>query len=335
MYNYKVYDKTWAIKFTISPAKIKNDVSFSANINGMQGQLSLKLKENFDYSGISATDIIKIYKGFTLIYTGIVQNIKRIITNSYEEVEYPLLWIGTLLTYLLFKSSWNYSFTKNQDPSQTAKDIIDYVSSIYPWLLNYDTGSIPAYGSSISIDFANINCFEALKKVATATWYWFFIDKDGKVYFKVKNISTINHKLTVWKDIEEIQLEENSESLANKLRVNYSWWSSSSYEDSVSQTSYWLREVFQSQTSLDLNGANSFWNSYILTNKNPIKKTKIILNKNYNLESIKIWDVIKVNNFAYFISWLQIVSYNYTSDKLEIWLENQSFLWSEIKNLIS
>jgi hypothetical protein len=333
MYNFKVYDKNWTLKFTISPKKVKSDISFSANINWWQWQLMLKLRENFSYNSIINSDIIKIYKGLALIYAWLVQNIVRNITNSFEEVEYPILWLWTLLNYLLYKDLGNYSFTKNQDPSQTVKDIVDYIDTIYPGILSYDLSSIDTYWSSISIDFANITCFEAIRKVATATWYRFFIDKDWKVYFKQKS-TTVNHNFTVWKDIEQIQVEENSESLANKLRVNYKAWYSP-YEDATSQTNYWLHEVFQSQTSLDLAWSDSFWNSYIATNKNPIKKTKIVLNKNYDLESIKIWDVIKVNNFSYSISWLQVVSYNYNWDKLEIWLENQSFFWNEIKNLIS
>jgi len=321
MFNYKVYNLSWTYKFTINIKDIKNLISFTANENWGQWQCKLLLNYNFETTTIVNTDIIHIYKDTTLIYTWIVQDVFRKINNNFEEIELPLLWLWTLPTYLLYKDSWNYVFSKNQDPSQTIKDIIDYINTIYTagWL-SYDVWSIETYWTTVDIDFDYDNCLEALIKCIETTNFKFFIDRDWKVYFKSKPVSA-THTLTVWKDIEQINLEEDSENLINKLLLEYKSWILP-YEDIASQGNYWLKEKYLSKTDLiDIASADEFWNNYIELYKNPINKTSIILNKNFNLENIKVWDTIKVKNFNYIINNLQIVKYSYTIDKIKLELE--------------
>lgn len=330
MFNYKVYWLDWAYKFTINEKTIKSDINFTANENSWQWQLRLLMDLNFENNQIINTDIIKIYKETILIYTWIVQDVFRKINNNFEEIELPLLWLWTISTYILYQDTWNYSFNKNQDPSQTIKDIIDYINTVYTagWL-SYDT-SIETYWTSVSIDFENDTCFKALKKCIEATDFKLFIDKDWKVYFKSKPVNVI-HKITVWKDIEQINLEEDSEKLVNKLILKRKSWTTN-YENTTSQTNYWLKEKYLSKSDLaDIWSANEFWNNYITENKDPKQKTKIILNKNYDLESIKILDTIKVLNFNYLIDNLQVVKYSYSVDKISLELETFDSFWKEIK----
>lgn len=329
MYNIKIYEIDWTYKFTLNLKKLKNELSFTANTKSWQWQAVLNLDLDFDYSQINTTDIIKVYLDTILIYTWIVQNIYRKITNNYQEIELPLLWLWTLTNYLLYKDTWVYEFTKTQDPADTIRDIIDYVNTIYPNWLFYDWTSIIDYWTSFWIDFENETCFSALQKVTDTTNYYLFIDKDWKVYFKPKE-STPTHKLTVWKDVESISFQEDSEKLVNKLVLEYKTWTKT-YEDATSQTTYWIRELYLVKTDLvDVTSADEFWDNYILENKNPINKTQIVVNKNFNIESIKINDTIIVKNFSFDIDNLIIVKYSYTNDKIKIDLEEFDSFWKEL-----
>lgn len=330
MFNYKVYDISWAYKFTINIDTIKNLIKFTGNINSWQWQCTLRLDYKFDNTQIVNTDVIKIFKSDVLIYTWIVQDIFRNITNSYEEIELPLLWLGTLGTYILYRDGWSGEFNKTQDPADTIKEIIDYINATYTGVwLNYDITSIEDYWSSVSLDFDYDNCFEALQKCIEITDFWFFIDKDWKVYFQSKP-STATHTLTVWKDIESITYEEDSENLVNKLRLVYSD-GNKTYEDVTSQTTYWLREINLNESDIVwVTSADIFWANYINTNKDPIQQVRITVNKNFDIESIKVLDTIRVLNFDFTINNLQVVKYSYDVDKLSIDLENFDSFGKEI-----
>lgn len=321
MFNYKVYNLSWVYKFTINIKDVKNLPSFTANESGWQGECKLLLNYNFETTTIENTDIIHIYKDTSLLYTWIVQDVFRKITNNSEEVELPLLWLWTLPTYLLYKDTWSYVFSKNQDPSVIIKNIIDYINTTYTaWWLNYDVWSIETYWTVVDIDFDHDTCLDAIKKCIATTDFKLFIDKDWKVYFKSKPVSA-THILIVWKDVEQINLEEDSEKLVNRLILKRKSWTTI-YEDTTSQTNYWLKELYLEKTDLaDSVSANEFWNNYISTYKNPINKTSIRINNNFTLENIKVSDTIQVKNFNYIINNLQIVKYSYTIDKMKLELE--------------
>lgn len=327
---YKLYDKAWTYKQTINKLDIKSDISFSSNENWGQGQLRLRLNYSFDSSTISATDIIKIYDKDVLIYTWIVWKVTRKITNSYDEITVPILWLNILTSFILFKDTWNYIFSKNQEPATTIKEIIDYINSIYTagWL-SYTWSTIIDYWTSINIDFENDTCQNALIKCIEATDQKLFIDKSWVVYFNSKPV-TPTHQLTVWKDIEEIIVDEDSENIVNTLILERKSWITP-YTDPTSIATYWLREKYISKTDLvDIWSANEFWANYIAENKNPVIKTKIVVNKNYDLKTLKVLDTIKVNNFKYLINNLQIVKLNYTTDKVILELETFDSFWKEI-----
>lgn len=320
MFNYKVYQNDGTFKFTINPKSVKSDVNFSANENGGQGQLSLSLDYTFENWDINNSDFIQIRKGINLIYTWVCQKVNRTITSDIQEINIPLLWLWTMPGYLLFYDAWYYVFTKNQDPAQTIKDIITWINSIYTWnWLNYDASSIPDYWSSQSFDFNYTNCLDAINTVAERIGWSWFIDKDGKVYFKPKN-ATSSHNLTVWKDIEQIKLSQDSEKLTNVLRLKYDSWVNV-YTDATSWGIYWRRQIYIDKSDLTSAQADTFGNAYISDNKDPINKTTILLNKNYDIESIKILENITVKNFNYSINNLKIVKYQYSVDRLLIELE--------------
>ena len=329
-FTFKVYNINNSYKFTINENDVKSNVVFTANNDSWQWQYQLLLNYSFENSTITNTDVIRVYRDTVLVYTWICQDVVRTITNDYEQINIPLLWLWTLPTYILYKDWWSYDFNKTQDPSQTVRDIIDYINSVYiGWLLTYNVSSIEDYWTNVSIDFENKDCLSALKECVNTTNFNLFIDKDWVVYFKSKP-STATHKLTVAKDIEKINIEEDSEKLYNRLILKHKSWTTT-YENITSQTNYWLKEIFiDDQWLADQWTADEFWNNYILLNKDPISKTNIIINNNFDIDTIKVWDTIDVRNFNFSITNLLIVKYAYNTDKMTIYLEDFDSFWKEL-----
>jgi hypothetical protein len=169
--------------------------------------VDLLLNYNFEYDQIDFEDVIQIFYKSELLYTWIVWNITRRITNNFQEIEIPLLWFASLFEIVWFKQGWfkqgwSYVFNKNQDPAQTLKDIIDVVNLHYNY---FDYTQVENFGSSVSIDFNKKTCLWAINDVIKTIDRVLFVDRDWKVYFKDKPV-TPTHLFTVWKDIENIEL---------------------------------------------------------------------------------------------------------------------------------
>lgn len=76
------------------------------------------------------------------------------------------------------------------------------------------------YGSSLTISFSYEKCLDSLKKTVALTDYWWTISGTGKLYFQPKSAGT-THYLTFGKDIDSIEIEENSEKIVNEYFLDY------------------------------------------------------------------------------------------------------------------
>jgi hypothetical protein len=80
------------------------------------------------------------------------------------------------------------------------------------------------------------------------------------------------------------------------LYVYYDGWFSHS-QDIPSQTIYWPVERYIEDTSLqDEDSGDERLAVEIAISKNPKYKTIVTVNSNYSLESINIWDTIRIKN---------------------------------------
>jgi hypothetical protein len=92
-YNIKVYNLAGAYLRTFSPASIMNEVSFTSQINGGQGEFRALINIPFASTLITYNNIIKIYESDEInpngrqIYTGIVGSLKRITEDGKEYIE--------------------------------------------------------------------------------------------------------------------------------------------------------------------------------------------------------------------------------------------------------
>lgn len=76
------------------------------------------------------------------------------------------------------------------------------------------------YGSSLTVSFSYEKCLDSLKKTVALTDYWWTINGTGKLYFQPKSAGT-THYLTFGKDIDSLEIEENSEKIVNEYFLDY------------------------------------------------------------------------------------------------------------------
>ena len=156
-YEFKVYWLDWTFKKTLNWDKLKSNISFNSSINWTQWQCNIEL--NFwvnDILWFNSSDIIKIYSyddwfpSWKLIYTWQIQIIWKNYLSDTQNITLTVFWLWVLLNNLIFQSWWSQTFSKNQDPAQTVRDIINYFNTIYTWnWLNYTATSIINYWSNI------------------------------------------------------------------------------------------------------------------------------------------------------------------------------------------
>jgi len=332
-YQTKIYSISWTLKATINPKMILNAISFSANINWWQWELRLDLGFDYDYSWISYWDIVKVYvtdKNHThdLIYTGAITQIQRKYSWNFQWISIVAIWLFAFMTRVFFKDWSNYAFSKNQDPAQTIKDIVDYFNSVYTAGFFSYTG-VANYGSNINIAFDYNKCNDAIKEVQKATdSFYFYIWSDWNVIYKEKDW-VVTHKFTLEKDVLSLNSNENIESLANNVFVEYSWGVANK-SDATSQSSYWLIETKINSQANDSASANIYAQDYLDQNKDFKKETTLVINSKYDIETIKPWDYIKLQNTKYWIDWVQILKTQYTFDKVVCYLDKYSSLSQEI-----
>lgn len=328
-FTIKTYDKTWvSFKHGIILSKMLNAPQFEQNINGWQWEMVLKLAYSFDDISFLQWDVIRVSeydeqdKIWSLIYTWVISIINRVSITNEEYIELTCLWLWTLLNDVIVYLGSSYVPTLTQDPALTIKAIIDYFNTKYGGnLISYSWGNIDNFWTTISISYDHTNCFEAIKKIAEATSFRWYIDQYGQFYFKAVPTTT-THNFTFKKDVESIELKEDFEWIVNSVRVERYWWNFVLYTDVTSISTYGLKEATEHRTDLqDLTSQNSYGNSYIASNKNPKRNLQLTINSNYNIETIKPWDTITVHDVWYNISIVQVLKTSYVVDKIQLYLD--------------
>lgn len=359
-FEIKVYWIDWTFKNTLKWSERITDISFTSQINWWQGESTIELNKPLEDTTYSSWDFARvyvfndIYPNWYLIYTWIIQRIERKFQNWNEYISLICLWLASLLNFV------QYNATKNQDPWQTLKDIIDFFNTKYSWnWIKYDWWFINNYWSNINITFTNQNCFESINNLVKTTNFWWYIRADWQVYFKAYPIKP-NHYTTAWKDLESLNIQEDSERIYNKVYVKYNWWNSV-YQDNTSISTYWLKEIYKDQSSTlnNLASADIYWNTFLNQNKDPKQKITMVVNDYFKtigytlwddtniwndldiwedyswinwIEHLNPWDTITVRNLNYSIQNKQINKVNYQVDRVSIELSEFDTLWKEILN---
>jgi hypothetical protein len=238
-----------------------------------------------------------------------------------------------MLSWILYDSSGSYSFSKNQDPSATIKDVIDRFLIKYPGLISYTGSTAETSGTTANISFAYNKAIDAIKRATDTipTWWW-SIDGEAKLQLHPKTgaIGQIHHKLDMGTDVTEINVEENLEKLINKYVIDYTGGTVTS-QDTPSQTLYGIREAYDSKTEYtNSTTAQAYADAYTLKNKTPTRRITLIISNEYDFETIRPGDLVTIRNLDYNISSLQITKTEYNPDKMKIELEDILSLAKEV-----
>lgn len=328
-YQIKVYSKSNAYLSTINQIDIISNISFQNNINSWQWNITIKINKPFDNATYTQWNIIRItlfdddYPTGKQVYFWFINSINRTQTITSQYIELSCVGIFWLLNDILFDNSWKV-FTINDDPANIIKLVIDYFNSQYSWsLISYSWWHISNFWSSINLSFSYTTCFSAIQNVVNATNFRWNIDEDWQFYFQQKPAS-VSHTLTNQINVEQVVIRDDIQEIVNKLYLERNWWTVVIYQDAWSQSTYWIKETKETQTDIqDLASQDIRWNNYISTHKDSIKETTIIVNSKYPFEWIKPWQTIKILNFKYLISWLQVLAVNYSPQRVSLTLEKK------------
>ena len=331
-YEIKVHDKAWEYKTTINPNLVMSDINFTENINGGQWQLKLSLALWFWDNTFQGWEIVKVilynerYKEWKPLYCGFVSQISRVYDINKWYIQITCLWIASLLNSILFP--WNYTGTVEE----ILTEIISTFNDNYSWNL-ISIWQIDEYSENISLNFdQDITCTKAINEIRKITNFCRFIDPEWKFYFRERFTQT-NHIVANQQVVENMNLNYNIESVVNKLYVQRKDWTVKLYQDTASQNAYWIKETFSRQDSIvDELTQDEFWSNYLVQNSNPKNASTIVINKQYDIESVNPWDTITVVNSEYSIKNLLIEKISYTPTKITLTLEENESLWGIISD---
>lgn len=331
-YDIKVYDKTWVYQQTINPNVVMNDINFSENVNWWQWQISLNLALSFWDTTFHWWEIIKVilynerYKQGKQIYMWYVTQISRKYDANKWYISIVCLWIASLLNAILF--SWSYSWTVEY----VLNAIISEFNNNYSWNL-ITVWQIDSYSENISVSFdGNTTCAKAINTVNNIANYYWFIDSEWMFYFRQKWTQT-NHIVANQQVVESMDLKYDIEQITNKIYVERKDWTVNVYQDTNSQNLFGIKEKYSKQQNIvDETTQAEYWNNYLDQYSTPKNASTIVINAEYDIESIVPWDTVTVVNSEYSIKNLLIEKIKYTPTKITLTLEESETLRSVISD---
>lgn len=330
-YDIKTYNKDGTFKTTINPNCVMNDISFSENVNGGQGQLTLNLALSFGDNSFQWWDLIKVvlfnerYKQGKQIYFGYISQITRKYDANKGYIVLTCLWIASLLNKIVFSGSYAWTITN------ILTQIINQFNSNYSGLISIE--KIDDYPESVSVDFdKSTTCQKAINMLAETANYYRFIDSEWKFFFREKLTQT-NHIVSNQHSVETMSLNYSFENIVNKLYLERDWGTVATYQDATSQNNYWIKEKYIIESSIaNQTTQDEFGNNYIAQYKDPKNASTIVINTEYDIESIVPWDTISVVNTEYNVKNLLIEKIQYTPIRITLTLEENETLRDVINN---
>lgn len=354
MYQIKHYDKDKTLIQTINPRIVKNEVSFTKQINWWLWQFSLSLALPITNDDYTEWDLIEVYstinKVRNLIYVWYIEEIIREI-STYEEIRLKINGLASLFKRIIYNVAWNYSPTLSWDPFTLVSDIITFINTKY----NYFTVEGSLTWASVSYSANYTDCYSLITNLnnVASNYYWFL--DNYTLIFKAKP-STAEHTFTVKKDLVELTIEEDAIWIVNSLILTYATWTKT-YQDATSISTYWIREKNVTDTNIwNVTSADIYWAKYLAENKDPKKQTSIVVsdkfsswilvlsdfNQNLNtytlnisdykyrtIENLKPWESCKIRNLKKQLSDnLIIQKITYNRDNIIVDLERfENFIW--------
>lgn len=257
-----------------------------------------------DAGGINEFDLVKVYAANesnpagALVFQGNIAEIRAIYAKDADHVELRVVPIDALLTNAFFKdgSSFVYSYAA-VDIDAIFADVIAHANAVHGAFFTTDL-DVP--GKSMTLDFVRQKHSEVLTKAGLLLdpdWYW-RIDAAGLVKLSQYNDATPDHKLTLGKDVDRIELIRSIMDVENGYVLEWGGTPTEAYyEDTTSKTDFGVREATDADTTIGDSGtADAKGDGFIGANKDPRTKTLIVVNATYAIETILPGDTCQVLN---------------------------------------
>lgn len=254
---------------------------------------------------------IRVFSGYILDYESLY--------GEETGVTVTLASHGTELSNELVRNGETIQVTYSSSPIETTlKSILD----TNPQTMTYDTASIQSTGLSVTSKFqlnTKLEAIESLYDLTPDGWFWYGNVADNNVYLQ-PTAATPHHTFMKGYHIKEVALRRSMEQMRNRVYVVGAEVSGTSilkkYEDTTSQTNWrvGLHRITDRRYSVT-DSIQRLANKQMFRYKNPIYTTNVVINSaRYDLESIKLGQVVSFSNFGNFVDdlLLQIVGLSYT-----------------------
>jgi hypothetical protein len=328
-YEYKLYDRAGTFKTVLTPL-VTNQIRFSSQINGGQGEMTIDLNINFDYTGVIRTDIIKVwcfsdtFPEWTLIYSWFVSQIERRYEKSKSLVSLKVLGIASLLSKMTVNASYA------SDPSAIISSILSTYNTIRTGI-DITAGTLETAWFTHTTTFSWTTCIDAIRQVVDATIKWFYIGPDVILNF-ISSVSTV--RMAIDSEISSIKVEENLEKIVNSVDIEYTTGIvTRTNPTSITAYDTMGKKVARKEITTLLS-AQAYGDAYVAEFWDPKPGITINVNDSYPawIESLKPWMFINILNSITPYNNLQIQKIEYTSFNVQIELSSynsfsQESLW--------
>jgi hypothetical protein len=333
---------------TIPLSKEKSPPTFTSKLNGGQGQCVIDLDLPFDDftegTTIKFMNIMQLWVTDAAnplgrcIYTGYISRYEPYIDSGQEGVRVTCLGLGSLLTESYYGSQPGYAVAQTGvDPEAIAKAIIDNFNSAFGGSLISYSGTTSCVGTNVTKTYTTRKWSEALNDTVNlaGTGYWWHVH-NGQFYFQAKP-SLPTHTFTIGLNIISLNAPKDSEGVINEAIVTRNGGVQKQYQDTSSQSTYGTgnpatgrRTILLTDSSYDLNASDQAGNKQIADTKDAKVSCRVVVNLNYDIDSIRCGQTCQFSNFKLASSFfgsnnLQIVTMNYRGDTVELELEASQY----------
>lgn len=265
-----------------------------------------------------------------LLYRGYISAYQPTLDKGKEIVRITLLPLMSQMNRYMLTDNGNTKVTYNSyDPSDIMMDIISKMiedgativsrgSSLWDysqWDSGYWDDVIPAdidkSNTEVSYTFNANTVKEAVDKcleLAPANWFY-RVDPDDTIVFQQKP-ETITHDLSIGLQIATIEIQQRSENITNEIYFigggEPALYRKYSRPGSISQYGRYTKKIVDQRVTVPAT-ADTLANKQLDEQEVPETRFRMVIidnngsdtNKGYNIESIKVGDVLRVKNLNF------------------------------------
>jgi hypothetical protein len=310
-----------------------NDATWNEQINLWQGMAVISTSSEFNDDTIQIGDFIQYLDDTRIVYSWFVSDIDRFVEPVRTTIRYYVRGLGTILNDIVVPLI-NYGTV---DPVVLLDTFIAELNSKYNNVLTSDFISAGSTGFFFFqrwwIDFINIVLGEYTSR---GVFVDYFIYPDWR--WKWSDSRTTVHNLTIWREIESLDIQERGSDIINRLEVER-WFpnnpSETIYQNPASIAQYWYRAKFDTSqaTRIQTQGrADTYWNNIIATKSVPTLAITMTVNNKADLFAFHPGDFVNVMGLDYPLPNVRVERLQYSGEKVKLYFEVLESFISLIKS---